>query len=456
MSWGDDGLLVAHADRGIERISPDGQRKEMLIAALPGEAVTAPVMLPGGRAVMFTTLAGGLGNRTGERRVVVQRLGTSDRKVIIENGGDAVYVSTGHIVYASGGTLFAVPFDVERLETFGTSQNVVEGVRRNAVLLPVSQFAVSRNGSLFYIAGSTSGDGATDLELALVDRHGSVTRLKSPLGGYEAPRVSPDGRYLAVGSDNGQDAIVWIHDLLNSMSLRRLTLEGRNRFPVWSHDGARVVYQSDRDGDRALFWQRADGSGTVERLTPRDPKLEYIPESVSPDGRDLLAAVNDGSRTTLSLLTLGDRSIAPFGSVTSLFPTGAAFSPDGRWVAYAVKRDLKTNAAVFVQPFPADGTVYPVSSDDDGHHPMWSRDGRELFYVPGPQRLVSVRVDTTKGFAFSTPQPAAPAGIQGPVQIVRNSDPLRDGSRFAAVVYSGAASSQGIHAVLNWSRELRK
>ncbi|OFW20401.1 MAG: hypothetical protein A3H97_20960 [Acidobacteria bacterium RIFCSPLOWO2_02_FULL_65_29] len=203
--------------------------------------------------------------------------------------------------------------------------------------------------------------------------------------------MSPDGTRIAFGSDDGKEVSIWIYELSGTSAMRRLTFEGQghNRFPVWSADSQRVAFQSDREGDLGIFWQRADGTGTAERLTKADEGAAHIPESWTPDGERLLYNAGQGSQgassgaTALWVLSLKDRKAARFDAVESPATTltGAVFSPDGRWVAYA-SREGRTSSAVYLQPFPPTGAKYQISKNaDDAHHPVWSPDGAELVFI---------------------------------------------------------------------------
>ena len=236
--------------------------------------------------------------------------------------------------------------------------------------------------------------------------------------------------------------------------MRRLTLVGNNRHPVWSGDSSRIAFQSDREGDLAIFAQRADGTGAAVRLTkPADGEV-HAPESWSPDGRHLLFGSTKDLKTTLMVLTTADGRVEPFGGVTSMNPTTAAFSPDGRWVAYAANT-ASSESFVYVQPFPATGEIYQVSKEgENGHHPMWTRDGKELLYVPQVGRLVAVAVSTTPTFTFGDPV-AVPRrfAVSNPVT-QRPWDIARDG-RILSVYDGSQAVALEIRVVLNWFDELR-
>ena len=214
----------------------------------------------------------------GQGQVVVQNLRSRERTTLFENGSDARYLPTGHIVYAVGGSLFAVAFDLQRLRVSGTKVPMIEGVRRapGPSVSGNAQFGVSSNGSLVYIPGAVTAL----WDLGVTDRRGEVKPLDLPPGTYEAPRVSPDGERIAFGTDDGKEAVVWIYELSGATAMKPLTRGSNNRFPTWSSDGKRVVFQSDCDGDRGLFWQPVDG-GEATRLTTPDAGEAHEPELVS-------------------------------------------------------------------------------------------------------------------------------------------------------------------------------
>src|SRR5262249_28538582 len=160
------------------------------------------------------------------------------------------------------------------------------------------------------------------------------------------------GKQLAVEINDAKDANIWVYDMSGATALRQLTFGGHNYFPVWSADGERVTFMSDRQGDPGLFWQLADASDAPERLTRGERNLGAIPESWSPDGKGLLFARAMGSNMALHVLTLPDKQVAPFAGIESVNTIGAAYSPDGRWVAYS------PGSGVFIQPVPPTGVKY--------------------------------------------------------------------------------------------------
>ncbi|MGH9203489.1 MAG: TolB family protein, partial [Vicinamibacterales bacterium] len=330
MSWGTSGIVFDRGPNGIMRVAANGGAPELLVKVESDEVAAFPQMLPGNRAVLFTLATGAGADRWDKARIVAQSLRSGEPKTLVQGGSSARYVPTGHIVYAVAGTLFAVAFDERRLEVTGQAAPVVEGVRHSPAT-GAAQFSVSNTGSLVFIPGPASPTG--DLrDLVLIDRKGGVERLKLPRGGYESPRISPNGRQVAFSTVDTKEAIVWIYDLSGTSARRRLTFGGRNRFPIWSADGQRVAFQSDRDGAPGIYWQRADGADTAERLTTPEPGTSHIPESWSPKGDRLSFSAITVSNASLWMVSLQDKKAAPFGEVRSSLPLNSAFSPDGRWV----------------------------------------------------------------------------------------------------------------------------
>jgi serine/threonine-protein kinase len=458
VSWGVDGIIFGQGARGIMRVSANGGKPELLVGVKEGEVAHGPQLLPSGQTILFTLASGGGGDRWDRAKIVVQSLRTGERKTLIEGGGDARYLPTGHIVYARSGVLFAVPFDAERLQVTPGLVPVIEGVRRAvATATGTAQFSVSNTGSLIYIPGPATTT-ANEQALALVDRKGVAEQLKVRLAAYESPRVSPDGSRIAVGTDDGKDANVWIYDLSASTAIRQLTFAGRNKVPVWTTDGRRVAFQSDREGDLAIFWQLADGTGTAERLTKPDKDTAHVPESFSADGKILSFDVERGSRHSLWTLALEDKKTAAFSDVqSSNFLTASSFSPDGRWLAYE-SSSADGAASVFVQPFPPTGAKYLAAAD--AIHPMWSPDGRELLFNSRGQFSV-VSVVTRPSFAVGNTTALRSAGAareRGP-GFPRDSDILPDGNRVVGVVnpnITESASAAVINVVLNWTEELKQ
>jgi dipeptidyl aminopeptidase/acylaminoacyl peptidase len=222
---------------------------------------------------------------------------------------------------------------------------------------------------------------------------------------------------------------------------------------MWSSDGQWVAFQSDREGDMAIFWQRADGTAPAERLTRPQPGESHIPDGWSPDGRQFLFSVVKGGDESLWIWSVRDKSAMPFGDVHSVLPINAVFSPDGRWVAYQAGQVF--NNAVYVQPYPTTGAKYQISKGL-AHHPVWSRDGSELFYQPARTRPVVVHITTRPSFAFSDPAPLPMVWAEGGPTSIRNVDTAPDGKAVGVVPFDQSARPPQIQVVLNWFEELKR
>jgi dipeptidyl aminopeptidase/acylaminoacyl peptidase len=301
-----------------------------------------PVFLPGGKAFLFVIEKG---SGPDELQIVAQRLDTGQRHVVIQGGTFPQCVSEESLVYVHRGILLAVPFDADRLLVKGTAVAVGEDVRESG--FGAAQFGLSPQGSLVYVSASGATQ-AVERRLMWVNRNGTEQSLAAPARGYLSPRISPDGRKLALEIDDQ----VWLYDL-SLETLTRLTFEGANGNPSWTPDGKRIAFQSDQN---ILFWQLADGSGGREPLT--NSKLtqrgdSWSPDSWSPDGQ--LLAFTELDPTTgrdIWVLRLSDRTSQPFLRTPSN-ESSPRFSPDGRWLVYV--SDESGHYEIYAQPYPGPG-----------------------------------------------------------------------------------------------------
>ena len=457
LRWDEHGIVIGQGAREIVRVSPDGGTPEVIVAAGADEFLGSPQILPGGRTVLYTVKKASENWETGQ--IVVQPLGGGERKVLVAGGSDGRYLPTGHLVYTLSGVLLGVRFDVNQLAVVGGPVPLVEGVRRS--ISPnasgSAQVGISDTGALVYAPGPVSSAGPGN-DLALFDRKGESQRLNLPTGiTYHAPRVSPDGRFVAFESDDSKEAVVWVYELSGSSARRRLTFGGNNRAPAWSPDGQWIAFQSDREGDVAVFRQRADGSGAAaERLTKPDKGAQHIPQDWSPDGERLLVTVRQDQQFVLTTLTLKDRKLEPFADARSPVMVNAAFSPDGRWIAY---QGRSPGNVVYVQPFPSTGAKYLLPQPGAGH-PTWSPKGDEILVNWALQRSAIITVKTTPNFAFGQPAdfPRAGRGEPSPATDRTNIDFLPDGQRIVGVTAIGqpGVTADEFVVVLNWFEELKQ
>jgi eukaryotic-like serine/threonine-protein kinase len=466
MTWDASGITSGQGSKGILRCQLDGGAPEQLARVEEGEEADRPQILPGGDALLFTVARSADGARRWENaRIVVQSLSSGARTTVVDGGSAGRYVSTGHLLYARGGIVFALPFDAARRQATGEAVPVIEGVMRvGGGTTGGAQFAVSDAGHLFFIPGPAVA--TSERAIAVAGRDGTATRLALPPGPYVLARSSRDGSRIALATDNDNEAAIWIYMMAGSSALQRLTIQGRNRFPVWSPDGARVAFQSDRDGDQAIFAQRVDGTAGVERLTRPASGESHVPTSWSPDGRQILVSVTRSPDVSLSILSVADGTLQPFG-VVSQEPIDALFSPDGRWIVYRIGRSGSAGSVdrgVFLQPFPATGAVYQAPRVGIDFHPVWAANGTELIYArsAATRQLVSVTVTARSGLTFGTP-------VLLPARVTANRingqprayDILPDGRFIGLIEASDSDGSESdtareIRVVLNWFEELKR
>jgi hypothetical protein len=422
------------------------------------ESHLLPHILPDGKAVLFTIQKSQF--RWDNAQIVVRSLVTGAQTLLIDGGADARYVPTGHLVYARMGTLMAAPFDLARLTLTSGAVGVEDGVMQavnasfGSIDTGAAQFGVSGSGALVYVPGGMFPDAARSL--VWVDRAGAIQPLAIPPRAYLSPRLSPDSQRLALFTQ-GTNRNVWVYDLVRG-TLTRLTTEGQNAHPIWTPD--RLIFDSTTAGAPNVFWKPADGSGAAERLTTSEDV--QAPGSWSRDTQTL-AFVQINPTTKFDIWTLSltdhDRTPRPFLR-TAANERWPAFSPDGRWLAYA--SDESGRDEVYVQPYPGPGPRHPISARG-GTQPVWARNGRELFYtVPDPNaatgKMMAVDVALTPTLIAGVPRP-----LESVVQISSPTggyDVSPDGRRFITVRENAARSPEPPPAqmilVQHWVEELKR
>ena len=452
-TWGSDDTIIyaGQVDTGLQRVPTDGGKPEWITHVDSTNGETAhrwPIFLPGGKAFLFAIEKG---KSPDDAQIVVQRLDTGQRRLLVQGGTFPQYVPAGYLVYVHRGTLLAVPFDVDRLQVKGTAVPVDERVQETSSGAPANgaaEFGLSPKGSLVYVAASR-GVQAAQRRLVWVSRNGTEQSLAVPARAYLEPRLSPDGRRLAVTLVE-EEIQVWLYDLSRG-SLTPLTFEAGGN-PVWTPDGKRIAFRSDKEGPLNLFWQLADGSGGLERLT--NSESTQAPDSWSPDGQ--LLAFTEFNPTTgrdIWVLRLSDRKAPPFLRTPS-DESAPRFSPDGRWLAYV--SDESGRFEIYVQPYPGPGGKWQISTEG-GTEPVWNPNGRELFYRTGP-KMMAVDIAAQPNFGAGKPRmlfegeqympPMGPYPYPFP-----NYDVSPDGQRFLMITKE---SKPQLNVVLNWFEDLKR
>ena len=456
-TWGPEDTIIfatATAATGLQRVAAAGGPTMVLTRPdrAKGEADHLwPELLPGGRAVLFTITAttGGLD----AAQVVVLDLQTGTRTILVRGGIHAHYVPSGHLVYAAAGTLRAVPFDLARLQTRGTPVPVIPDVMTTN---PGGVDAVvAGDGTLAYVSGSGAGAQRT---LVWVDRQGHETPISAPPRGYVYLRLSPNGTRVAMyAADQEQD--LWIWDLARTTLTRATFDAGYDGYPVWTPDGRRVVFSSERAGARNLFWQAADGTGAVERLSESPNQQQAT--AVSPDGRRLIftEVAPQTGEDVMQLALDGSRRVTPLMQSPFAERNGIV-SPDGRWLAYEANDSGRVE--IYVRPFPEVSRGYWQVSTTGGTRPLWAPSGQELFYASPTGALMRVGVERGPSWAATTPTLLVKEGYvtsQGG-NVGRPYDLSSDGQRFLMLKEGGGtdqtAAPPQLIIVQHFDEELKR
>jgi serine/threonine-protein kinase len=443
-SWGSDGFIVYTRDQysGLWRVPDSSGAPEMLSKrdAAAGElGHWWPQILPGGRHVLFTSYRAPVS----EARIMMHSLETGERRVLVESAFFGRYVPTGHLIFARGTTLFAVSFDLSRFEMTGSPIPVLDDVACSAPS-GFSQFDVSEGGTLAYLSDSVLNP---PQDLVWVDRDGSGQPVGLEARLYENPRISPDGRRLAV-TVTGDSEDIWVYELSRGTPTRLTFEAGTEWYPVWAADGRRVFYAKERP-QWDLFWRAVDAGGEEELLHSNG--YDKVPTSLSPDGTVLAyVETHPDTREDIWLLALdGEREKIPFLR-TPFDDNLPAFSPDGRWLAYQSNESGRTE--VYVQAYPGPGGKVQISLDG-GTEAAWSRDGREIFFRRGGT-MMSVSVETAGGIRAGRPRALFERQYEK-----FSEDPTYDVSgdgRFLMVQTPEALVPRRVETVLNFHEEIKR
>ena len=443
-SWSlDENVTFSAVNGGLHRVPAAGGESEVL--ALPDRAggvkgFLLPDVLPGGEAVLLTVADLDIDSYD-DAAIVAFLPKTGEMRVLVEGGTSARYSPSGHLVYARAGALYAAPFDAGNVEVTGDPVRVLDGVAVYPTTGP-AEFGLSRDGTLFYVPGEPLG---TQFRVVWVDRKGRETTLVEEPRAFFQPRISPDGRLLAVSSNDANMSILR-YDVAQG-TLTRIVSGGNNFTPVWTPDSKRVAFTSDGEGSYDILSISVDGTGPARMLL--DGELDQTALSWAPDGRTLLFGQRDASTGDDLWLLTDDGKTVPILATRANEVTGE-IAPDGRWMAY--QSDESGRPEIYVCGFPDPESRRRVSVDG-GTDPRWNPNGRELFYRNGNKMMV-VEVDSGDDLALGRAKLLFESDKTS--RTVGAYDVSGDGERFVMIDQSDLELPTELVVVQNWAEELKR
>ena len=375
-------------------------------------------------------------------------LNSGEHKPLLTEGSSPHYSPAGHLIFARSSSLLAAPFDLKTLKITGQPAPVLEGMLYHPSS-GAAHYDLAANGSLVYLPGASQQG---ENHLMWVDRQGRANELKTPPQAYAYPRLSPNGRKIAV-QISAATSDIWVLDL-DREALSRFTFSGNNEAPVWTPDGKRIVYSSNTAGRPNLYWKPADGSAPEQRLG--NSEWAQFPSSWTPDGRTLFFHEFRAQATREDILMMNFRESTPAETrpfLESAFSeTSAMLAPAGRWVAYV--SDETGRKEIFVQAYPGPGEKRHVSSNG-GIEPVWARNGQELFYRER-NRIMGVTVQTQPALNTSKPRMLIEEAFQPSEDFPNpNYDVSLDGKAFLMIKKAESSKPAHVNLFMNWSKEMR-
>jgi Tol biopolymer transport system component len=446
LTWSADGSAIYYSPTpasGIWRVSASGgdARPVTTPDASRGEnSHRWPSMLPDGRHLLMTIRTATIASFD-DAKIAALSLETGTWQTVLEGGSFPRFAPGGHLLFARAGSIHAIRFDPATLKTSGAPVRVVTDVdmlRDNGV----AHFDVARDGSLAYVPATPN---ISDTHLVSLGPDGAKTMNRTPRAHLFVPRVSPDGRFIALRVGAANDDI-WIYDIARD-SFTRLSFEGGDEdVPIWTADGKHVIYtNSDSKGFR-LVMRPVDGSGEARELRrSTEPILAW---SAAPNGRSIIVSTwTQQTKRDLHLLSLETGTLQPL--VVSPFNDGAgAFSPSGKWIAYVSNESGRPE--VYVRSVAQGGGRWAVSTNG-GVEPRWTPDGTAIYYRNGEELWRAPMTESAGAVSIGSPVFA--------LRIERISDGYDvgpDGRIVTAQLRKGSLGASGFHYVHNWTAELER
>jgi Tol biopolymer transport system component len=444
-TWGPGGVIVFAGDTAgpLQRVSSSGGAPSPVTALDTSRSEVShrfPWFLPDGRHFLFT----GRSPDFSKNAIYVGDLQSSDKRRLLEVSSNAAYSAPGYLLFVRERTLMAIAFDTGSLQVSGDPFPVAEPVELITANVQGS-FSVSQNGMLAYFSGGAGLNSA----LTWFDRAGKPQGNLGTPGTFLMPSISPDGNQVAVDRLDPQAGTydLWLHDLQRNTA-QRITFDPKHDdHPVWSPDGTRVVFSSNRGGHYDLYLKSVTNGSNAEVLL--ETPLQKFPSDWSRDGRFILYyQVDPKTKYDIWVLSVADRKTHPYLQ-TEFSESWPKVSPDGRWLAYT--SDESKQSEVYVQSFPSPGGKWKVSVDG-GSRPVWSRDGKEIFYIAMDKKLMAASVLPGAKFQTDTPKPL----FETKITSARLYDVSPDGRRFLIVSPMEETAAPPMTVVVNWTAGVRR
>ena len=450
-TWNRDGVIIVSISKVLYRVDAvNGHPKPLRPLAESETAQRWPQFLPDGNHFIYLSVS----DRPDQQGIYAGSLNSSERKFIVATNAQAAYVQPGQLLYMSGDVLMAQPFDLRNLKLQGEPRRIADHIERtdSGAPVPGAIFSASLNGVLAWRRGSTSPDSV----LQWLDRSGKRLGVVGDAAHYSNPALSPDDRRLAIGirDPKTKTSDIWIIDLLRGTKTRLTFDPADDLNPIWSPDGTRIAFSSDRLGQRDIYQTPADGSGSAELLLSGKGAQKDV-EDWSPGGKYLMYNFQTAPPLQIHLYALplaGDRKPMPFVNTEFITQQGQ-FSPNGRWVAY---RSLESGRSeIYVQGFAPDSAQprgkWQISTAG-GELPRWRRDGKELFYLYGSTFFaVDVKTDGAS-FEAGIPRPLFDAATVSKIAVTGGTPFVvtSDGQRFLVLAPAEKEASAPLEVVVNW------
>ncbi|MBZ5547140.1 MAG: serine/threonine-protein kinase [Acidobacteriia bacterium] len=449
-AWSKDGVILFTPDAwsGLYRVSSSGGTPAAVTKPDVSQYQVSnrwPVFLPDGRHFLY--LACNFSGRLDKNMIFVGSLDSDEKRPIVTASTNAVYADPGYLLYWRDNALVAQRFDLHNYSLAGEPRIVSDAVQ----YFPQTNFAVFDAAGKTLVAQTRAGKGANKSQLTWFDRHGKQVGLVGPQELVSNPKLSPDGKRVAVDQidTDGRHVNIWVHEL-NSDAASRLGFgPWLEQVTVWSPDGKQVIYTSNEKLFFSLYIKNADGSGSAQNMidlgTPQQGPWDW-----SRDGKYILLRKD----RELWYMTLPDRQAHPLLQ-SQLLVRNAQFSPDEKFVAYASSET--GNWEVYVSPFPGFGSKWQVSRGG-GEEPRWRGDGEELFYLAPDGKLMAADVKTGAGFEAGSPTALFQIHARQPLSAMDffSYDVTRDGQKFLVNTKVDTSDSAPLSVILNWGSELSK